>query len=720
LGAAGQLGYTSNWNQSFITGRGWNTSGGRPRLEMTIIPYHHALAPLVDRAVLKKEIQIYQHVYPQVWGSTPPASVGFFPPELASSERIIPVLAECGIGWCFVPSNHLSRACSNFPLVLGTGGENCDPPNRADQINPSSDHWFSMTISRGCTPTDAVPFSFQLHWAEQVDPQTGTPARVIVVPVAMAMSWQDGYQVYGVGDVNTIAPWNDPARPMLVALGHDGDNAFGGGYSYYMESVPGFTSQAVAQGYEPTTVPEYLADHPVPTSDLAHVEDGAWINADGDFGSPDFINWNWPPYNASGQFDIPNGWALDIRNWAVITAATNRVVTAEAAAGGSSIAAIQNPTTTSPAAIDLAWHFLLGSLNSGYMYYGSALDMEMKPTVACNIATDWADQVLPGAGDPIPPTIWILQQHPHNPGGIGFGSLWGYQQTVQPREFYVWTFIYDVSGVSSATFYYRLDADGMNPLSSTQNETFAGGGEVSTWRSREMNRRAFPAGNVYNDPSIVFGEMPDYIAEQFTYYVNDAEIVDSGGVLVDYYVEAMDSLGNIARSDIYHTYVDSGSGGSPGNRVWWTPEEPEGGENVTIYYDAEAGPLPSGTNPVYIHIGHSGWQGILNPDPQMTYDTGEEAWRYTYSIPLTATAVDFVFQDGLGHWDNNNGADWHIPTTPGGSGFVMDGSRDGASVVVAEAGGITLWAGWDGRELYVATSRVQGTAYDQFIFVASP
>ena len=28
-------------------------------------------------------------------------------------------------------------------------------------------------------------------------------------------------------------------------------------------------------------------------------EVGGWVNADGDFGSPQFINWNWPPVNAT-------------------------------------------------------------------------------------------------------------------------------------------------------------------------------------------------------------------------------------------------------------------------------------------------------------------------------------------------------------------------------------------------------------------------------------
>ncbi|MBU1636302.1 hypothetical protein KKC97_01380, partial [bacterium] len=101
LGEFSQLGYSPSWNSAFQTARSWTTSGGRPRLEMTIIPYHHSLAPLVDREVLKKDIQIYQSVYGSIWGTTPAQSTGFFPAELAFSERIIPVLAECGITWSF-------------------------------------------------------------------------------------------------------------------------------------------------------------------------------------------------------------------------------------------------------------------------------------------------------------------------------------------------------------------------------------------------------------------------------------------------------------------------------------------------------------------------------------------------------------------------------------------------------------------------------------------
>lgn len=720
LGNANYGGYSPSWNSHFQTARNWTTSGGRPRMELTIISYHHSFAPLIDREVLKKDIQIYQSVYGSIWGNTPAQTTGFFPPEIAFSERIIPVLRECGLQWTFISSTHLSRACSNFPLTLGTGGENCNPPNLSDQVNPAQNIWRTQSISRGCSPTDAVPFAFQPHRAIYIDPQTGIADTIIVVPVAMSMSWQDGYQLYNPNDIDIIAPNNDPAKPMLITLGHDGDNAFGGGYSYYMESVPQFTSQAVARGYEPTTVPEYLADHAPAANDIVHVEDGAWINADGDFGDPDFPNWMWPPHTSSGQIDIDNGWAIDAHNWAVITAATNYVLTAEDVAGPSFIPAIQNPRVNAPTLLDLAWHFLLGSLNSGYMYYGTSLDLEQKPVVACNEAVNHAAQVIGSSQDNTPPTIWQLQQWPHNPGSIGFGPLHGYTQVQNPRDFRVWTFAHDISGIAACSLYYRLDNDGANPLSSFQNETFAGGSEVSAWRARAMSRRTFPAGNPYNYGDVSFDELPTVISEQFIYHLTDAEVTDSGGVLLDYYVKCWDSEGNIQNSDIYHTYVGTGQGGGGGgNRVSWTPQNPLGGQTVTIYFDLTQSPLPQNTNPVKIHIGHSGWQNVLSPDPDMTFDNDSLMWRYTYSIPQAATSVDFVFTDGSGNWDNNGGADWHISVTPAGTpGFVMNGVLDAGAIELGVNGDMHLWADYDGTNLYVATENAQGTSNDRFIFVS--
>jgi hypothetical protein len=104
----------------------------------------------------------------------------------------------------------------------------------------------------------------------------------------------------------------------------------------------------------------------------------------------------------------------------------------------------------------------------------------------------------------------------------------------------------------------------------------------------------------------------------------------------------------------------------------------------------------------------------------MTWNAVEAAWSYVYSVPLGATTVDAVFNDGGGNWDNNNGSDWHFPVAegePGPTSFVIDGNLD-AGAEVAASTTITLWADWNGTDLYVATENPQGTGRDRFIFVA--
>jgi len=214
-------------------------------------------------------------------------------------------------------------------VVLGSGGVNSEPPNPADQVKPPAGNYVRRSISRGCSPAEAAPFAFTPHRAAWVDPDTGPVTTLVVVPCAQALGWEDGYAPLALNGLHELQAHNDPARPMLVVLAHDGDNAWGGGYDYYMNAVPNLAAQAEASGYRVTVVEQYLADRPVPAGDIVHVEDGAWVNADGDFGSPRFLNWNWPPVDASGQADVAAGWALDERNGAVIIAAQNVVDTAE-------------------------------------------------------------------------------------------------------------------------------------------------------------------------------------------------------------------------------------------------------------------------------------------------------------------------------------------------------------------------------------------------------
>lgn len=195
LGQAGQLGYVPNWNSYNQQARAWATGGGHTRMDLLNFTYHHALAPLISDETLEMELRIQTNQMAVLWGANVPLSRGYFPAETCFSERMIPVLKKVGIAWTVVANNHIARACADFPLVMGSGGENCDIPNPADQLNPpqGASNYQRISIERGCAPAAAMPFAFQVHYARYVDPDSGSDSRMMVVPADQALGWRDSY-----------------------------------------------------------------------------------------------------------------------------------------------------------------------------------------------------------------------------------------------------------------------------------------------------------------------------------------------------------------------------------------------------------------------------------------------------------------------------------------------------------------------------------------------
>ena len=672
LADAGQWGYYSGWENSFITARGWTTYSGHRRMDITGFTMNHALSPLLSDKMLRRQIQAHRYLYAQRFGTSPNYSKGYWPAECSFSMRNIKALVEEGFEWSVIANSHLARTLNDYPLQYGTSGCNIDPPNQADKVPTNGVNWWGGQLD-GRGGKFAAPYCYQAHKAKYVDPNTGVEYKMTVVPMCDLLSYQNGYATMGTGDIDAyIAPYNNSGQPSIVLMAHDGDNAWGGGYDYYSQSVPNFANAAAAQGYVPTTIQQFLDQHPVPETDVVHVEDGSWFNAANDWGHPQFINWLWPMYTSSYLFD-PNGWTEDARNWAILVAAENRVQMAEDLQGNLNIGNIVNPSAASNSA-EKAWHYLLPAYNSGYMYYGTSIDMEVKQTLACNHACNYANQVIsahPGV-DNTPPTVFIPQRYPYNPGGTGFGPTYGYQQHQNSSDFTVWTFAYDVSGIQSAVVKYRLDLDGLNPLNNNDNETYAGGTGVQSWQSLPMTYRNFPTGNVTNNPEINFFILPNYIAGE--YY---AQITGISQKLVDYYVEVTDNQGNIFKTPIQHVYVGTSSqGGQTG--VSWTPQNPTSNDIITItHYNVNQGAklhwgvntnnLPwrtphssywpsgsylfNGTGPA-IESAMSG----PNPEGAITIQVGP------FNNPSQViSSVDFVFHFNNNTWNNNNGADFHIP-----------------------------------------------------------
>ncbi|GEM_PF-824747 len=660
LGDNGWNGYSSGWTANGQA-RTWHTPGGKPRLDFICIPAHHPIAAFADPRTLELEIRIHKYLVEQNYGTSEPYTKGFFPPEMCFSQRIIPTLVKEGFTWVAIANTHLSRACPNFPYVNGSGGELCDPPNKADQLNPNGANWYREHIDRGCSPCNAIPFSVQPHYARQYDPQTGQEYKMMVVPAEMSLSWKDGYASMGSGPIDAnIAPYNDSAHPCLAMMCHDGDNAWGGGYSYYHEAVPSLTGSS---SIRPTTVEQFLADHPLDPADIVHVEDGGWVNADGDFGSPFMLNWTWFLWK-DGTVDIETGWHYKLRDYAIRMAALNYVLDAEATVGAASISAgrVAEPYASGASAAEKAWHFYLGSLDSGFQYYGNPGDNEIRVTIACNEAYDWATTALGSNPDRVGPTCWIPQRYPWNPGGQSFGPQTKYVLTAMAKDFYVWTFAFDRSGISTIKVLFRTDKDGVNSMASNHNELFAGGSEVNAWQEQLMTDRGeFPktmAG--FDGLENINYELPNVIAHHYW-----TKLITSTNTLYDYAIIAVDNAGHSTTSDIQHVYVGattSGGGGSDA-AVTYAPDPPVRGAQCTISYNS-AGRALVAANPVRIHLGFNNWAGSLSPDPVMTGTVGA-TWVYPVFVSNNAAQIDCVFNNGAGTWDNNSGSDWHKVTVAG-------------------------------------------------------
>ena len=685
-------GQWNNWKGAYQQAANWQTSEGNSRLDMVNFGFNHPLMPLLDTRDIQMQIKLQKHVHTQTWGANVPFSKGIFPPETAFSSRIIPALVAEGIEWSIVDSIHMERAVENYPH---TDSSNLYRPNKADQINPAipDNQWVQLN-SLWAPSKVAAPFAYRPHNVQHVDSATGAISKIVAVPAARYEGNEDGRGGFGALQYEQVMDQykqfnTDPNHPMFVMLHHDGDNFGGGSDSYYHSNFNSMVNWASNNNdYDVTTVQDYLDRFPVATNDLVHIENGSWAGADN--GDPEFKKW-------LGDPDPSTGWSPDRNSWAVLTAAKNRVFTADDIAPATNLDNIINGTGS---ATERAWHTLLQAEASDHWYWDGTEVWDSNVTLGSNEAVAHADTVLNSFGgqETTVPSVFVPQRDVYNPGGDEFG-------TTQPNDFEVWTYAYDVSGLTSVTLKYRVDADGQNPLGSIQNETYAGGGEVGSWITLDM------ASSDIGPPSGILA--PTYRAERYGALI--AGLEDS---LVDYYVEAIDGNGNVERTDIQHVFVGTADLPNGGSAVTLGPEIPLAGETVTIMYDPADGPLANASS-VFLHLGFDDWGNVISPDAAMNWNATASSWDLTVPVLSTASQLDLVFNDGAGTWDNNSGNDWHIAVEGGDppAGFVMDGVLDPEAVEIATAGGLSLHVAVEGAVLYLATDDA-GEVGDVFIYLA--
>lgn len=509
------------------------TSLGNPRLDLVGIAYHHSLMPLTCPESMAMQIRLHKEQYKDQWG-TSEYSKGFWPPECAFDQTMIPSLVDEGLEWVIVDNGHLFRTVTDFPW---SSASSCKP-NAADMVNGSSESLASQWVQlpNVWAPTKVLaPWSYQPHYVQHVNPETGEIKKIIAVPAGRYEGNENGRGGYGAFKPEnvwggSISANTDSNKPMLLLLHSDGDN-------YGMKNADAWNGQQenflnMVQSnpdFEYTSVQDYLCLYPPSESDVIHVEPGSWIGIDG--GTPYYEKWLSSTYE--------NGTNPDRWSWSVLVAAQNRVILADTLENTYSMNDVEWGIGSDTAK---AWHFYLNAETSCYWYWDhSGEPWDGYVTRASNLAIAEAMKVInrhPG-GDTKGPSIFPPQRNYYNPGSY----MWE-ENDPDPSDFTVWSYVDDVSGLESVTLKWRTDKDGHNPLASTQNETFDGGDEVNAWNSVPMSGSWDPAQKVSVCPD------PVARAQMFS-----ADITGQNNVLIDYYIEAVDSNNNTSKSEIIHVVV---------------------------------------------------------------------------------------------------------------------------------------------------------------------
>ena len=722
LGAANALGYGGGWWNGNREARNWTTSGGSRKMDLVGFTYHHSLGAVLPKEVFRKEIQIFKEAYYKAWntGSVTNHSKGYFPTEMAFSQSMIDVLTDEGYQWVIVASHHLSRTLPSYmgdPAYTAPEANSwkifSSPPNAADQIGSASGGaWWFGTGNVGETARNYAPYAYQLHKAQYVNPESGAVKNVLLVPSDDIQSYKAGYSGWQKGLIDgNIAPYaNDSTRPCLVMPATDGDNAWGGGASSWDGDAPGLMNNGTYPG---VAIQDFVNQYGG-AADTVHIEDGAWIFPETDYGSPYFLKWVEPPVaNSTATNRVPNtqvdietpGFSSKFYSWAPVIAGANWCQTAEqmTIGEGGSVQAwkIQDPydnlnsrTYNNPNPAERAWHIFLAGLDSGFNYYGGlGNDDEIKTSLATRRAYELLNTYVSSrksTNDQTPPTVFKPQRFPYNPGAYTFGwfnSVPGGNTSFLKKmnsEFYVWTFAYDVSGITNIVLKIRKDNDGANPLASKVNEVYnpaalgLNTNEVGAWISIPMTRRTLPStaaaltAAANNSQIQYFSQaVSPVVADYYFARVDNASFPNFRNNLFDYYIEATDARGNVSKSDIQHVFVADDAGGTGGGGgggtttgpVVTSPSMPLAGQPVAITYDPTGRNLASATS-VNIHYGYNGSNWTAVPGVPMTKDGA--VWKFTYTVPVSATNIAVVFNNGSGTWDNNGGANWNfsVNTTP--------------------------------------------------------
>jgi hypothetical protein len=619
----------SNWRNSY---NNLSTPNGKRTLDMIHFTGHHTMGPLTGNEYFLKDLIYHGVTVSQdyfIGQSSYKSSKGFFPTELGFSNRLIPVLEKMGIEWSVIGNVHFSRTLKDYPYLNDPGKDMLiSPPNRADLQNESNiGEWVNIHMMNEQHDTyNKFPFASTPHWVRYVDAETGEEYKVAGIPVEQASSWEEGFE--GQVTANVLEPFiGTTDRKQFFVIAHDGDNNMGraGSENTWRNAGNVTYSQHHTQGMG---IDEYLQNYPIPSNDIVHVQDGSWIDTRDSASDPTWYHWHLPmgiwntqlfafnqvhgtDFTAQKNFDgTPAGMSVSFeygyhyleRNFALLQAALNYAKTAEqvwldshpnywqpTSARDHEITYPGNQLNpymlsypvkgdasndyaggANPA--ELAWYFLIASIDSGFGYYDENVDDGVKPTISFNQSLHFSKPYVESKinEDRTGPSIWWPQRYPYNPGSANNSKAEGFTKFYFDNNFAIYTYAFDVNDITDIKVKVRTHVnDRIDPLDNTcrvydpaaklaQGVPNITPSLVSDWTSYSMNKRNLTPDINGVDWQADGKEMMQIVPAQMIGDMYYTYLDNYRDQLLDYYIEATDSKGNVTKSVIQHVYVGTG------------------------------------------------------------------------------------------------------------------------------------------------------------------
>jgi chitodextrinase len=221
---------------------------------------------------------------------------------------------------------------------------------------------------------------------------------------------------------------------------------------------------------------------------------------------------------------------------------------------------------------ELAWYFLLPAMDSGFGYYDENQDDNVKPTLSFNQSLYFSKPYVQDrlTQDRTGPSVWWPQRWPYNPGSANTDKSEGWTLHHFSNTFALYTYAYDLSGITSIKARVRVHTNkSIDPLDNTHKVYDPAGRKaagvpnidttrVGAWVDYPLTRRDLkPVMNGVSWQPAYLPVMAKVPAQEIgdLYYVYLGNYRDQ---LLDYYIEATDSRGNVTRSEIQSVYVGAG------------------------------------------------------------------------------------------------------------------------------------------------------------------